>query len=227
MRWFCRLVLVVLPLATAACRSDLENRDDKLQQKTDHTFGGAPHAEDSSAATPWVDEHAASFGGNPQLIAVGGDSAGGNLAAVIAKTVENLAGQILIYPVTAHYSLELPSYAENASGYGLTRNLMVWFWDTYLRGCTVGAQSVRELATPLDWEAPLELPPALILTAEFDPLRDEGIRYSERLSASGTPCRHRLFNGALHGFLCSEGLSRHHLEGMQEIISWLDSATLR
>jgi acetyl esterase len=190
-----------------------------------HPFPAA--VQDCQAATRWVLENSAALHAAGLPVFVAGDSAGGNLAAVVAKSVGSLAGQILIYPVTAHYSLELPSYAENASGYGLTRNLMIWFWDTYLRGSTAGAPSVRELSTPLDWESAGELPPALVLTAEFDPLRDEGIRFSELLSASGTPCRHRLFNGALHGFLCSEGLSRHHLEGMLEMIDWLDSITLR
>lgn len=191
----------------------------------EHPFPAA--VQDCQAATRWALDYPPELDTDGLPVFVAGDSAGGNLAAVIAKTVENLAGQILIYPVTAHYSMELPSYAENASGYGLTRNLMIWFWNTYLRGSTVGATSVMELATPLNWEAAGEFPPALVLTAEFDPLRDEGIRFSELLSASGTPCRHRLLNGALHGFLCSEGVSRHHVEGMQEVIAWLEGITLR
>ena len=191
----------------------------------EHPFPAA--VEDCQAATRWVQEQLAEPGAVDLPVFVAGDSAGGNLAAVVANSIAGLAGQVLIYPVTAHYSLGLPSYEENAKGYGLTRKLMIWFWDTYLGSSQRESQSVREMAMPLEWALSKEGPPALVLTAEFDPLRDEGVRFSELLSASGTSCRHRLYQGALHGFLCSEGFSRHHREGMRDLEAWMNGSTLR
>jgi acetyl esterase/lipase len=166
----------------------------------EHKFPAA--VEDADAAVVWVAEHAEEIGVNSAHIAVGGDSAGGNLAAVVAQMARDggrppLAFQLLIYPVTDHYAAGMPSYAENAEGYYLTRDNMIWFIDHYLR-------DARDRDDPRF--APLRqpdlrgLPPALTLTAEYDPLRDEGERYAERLRAAGIPTRLIRYDGMIHGF---------------------------
>ena len=178
--------------------------------------------DDCRAATEWILENSLEVNKNARPVFVAGDSAGGNLAAVTARNVPGLAGQALIYPVVQHYSHELPSYTENAKGYKLTRKLMIWFWDTYLKNSVAQGQTSHPLATPLEWEKLSGLPPALVFTAQFDPLRDEGMQFADRLADAGIPCYHSLFEGALHGFLCSEGLSVQHLDGMRELKRWLD-----
>lgn len=166
----------------------------------EHKFPAA--VEDADAAVVWVAEHAEELGVDPARLAVGGDSAGGNLAAVIAQMARDrvnlpLAFQLLIYPVTEHYAANMPSYAENAKGYYLTRDNMMWFIDHYLR-------DARDLDDPRF--APLRqpdlrgLPPALVLTAEYDPLRDEGERYAERLRAAGISTQLIRYDGMIHGF---------------------------
>ena len=166
----------------------------------EHKFPAA--VEDADAAVVWVAEHAEEIGSDPARLAVGGDSAGGNLAAVVAQITRDRGGpplvfQLLVYPVTDHYAAGMPSYAENAEGYYLTRDNMMWFIDHYLR-------DARDRDDPRF--APLRnmnlrgLPPALVLTAEYDPLRDEGERYAERLLAAGVPTRLIRYDGMIHGF---------------------------
>jgi acetyl esterase len=108
----------------------------------------------------------------------------------------NLAYQLLIYPVTDHND-ETVSYQENADGYLLTKEAMVWFWNHYLRS---EADGKNPLASPLRAENLQGLPPALVLTAEFDPLRDEGEAYAARLQAAGVPVQLIRYNGTIHGF---------------------------
>jgi acetyl esterase len=187
----------------------------------EHPFPAA--VEDCEAATRWVQGHLDDLGAAGKPVLVAGDSAGGNLAAVTARKVNGLAGQILVYPVTSHYHDAPPSYAENARGYGLTRNLMIWFWDTYLQGSAAARLTSHPLATPLDWDDLQGLPPALVLTAGLDPLRDEGASFADRLAEAGVPCRHCPHPRALHGFACSEGLSEPHREAMRQIRQWLDA----
>ena len=165
----------------------------------EHNFPDA--AEDAYAATVWAAQHAASFGGDPERIAVGGDSAGGNLAAVVALMARERGGpslvyQLLIYPVT-DYGFDTPSYGENAEGYLLTRDGMRWFWGHYLRHEGDGADPY---ASPLRAESLAGLPAALVITAEFDPLRDEGEAYASRLREAGVPVQYSLYDGMIHGF---------------------------
>jgi acetyl esterase len=118
-----------------------------------------------------------------------GDSAGGNMAAVTALRLRDeggpaLCGQLLLYPVTDYHTPGTPSYQENAEGYGLTRDTMKWFWNHYLSGPSEGS---HPHASPLRAQDLSGLPPALVVTAEYDPLRDEGEFYAEKLRASGVP----------------------------------------
>ena len=138
--------------------------------------------EDCYAATVWAAEHAAELGADASKLAVGGDSAGGNLAAVVSLRARDEDGpaigfQLLVYPVTDHdYGTD--SYRDNADGYLLTRDGMVWFWDHYLGPDGDGS---HPHASPLRAEDLSGLPPAHVITAEYDPLRDEGEAYAKRL----------------------------------------------
>ncbi len=162
-------------------------------------FPAAP--EDCYAATRWVAENAREVDGDPERLAVGGDSAGGNLAAVVALMARDQGGpalvhQLLIYPVT-NYAFDTPSYTENAEGYFLTREMMQWFWGHYLK---TEADGIQSLASPLRADDVSNLPPATVITAEFDPLRDEGEAYAARLLASGVSTELVRYDGMIHGF---------------------------
>ena len=157
--------------------------------------------EDCYAATKWVVGNAAALGGDPARVAVGGDSAGGNLSAAVALMARDrgapaLAFQLLIYPVT-NDDLTTGSYRSNAEGYLLTKAGMTWFWDHYLKVASDGA---NPYASPLRATNLGKLPPALVITAEYDPLRDEGIAYAERLRAAGVKVTHTNYPTAIHGF---------------------------
>ncbi|WP_043929788.1 alpha/beta hydrolase [Bacillus sp. EB01] len=171
----------------------------------EHKFPAA--ADDSYAAAKWVVENAASIQVDAERVAIGGDSAGGNLAAVVAlmardKGEISLAFQMLVYPVTNH-SYATESYMENAEGYLLTKDSMVWFWNHYLRNEEDGK---NPYASPLQAEDLSGLPPALVLTGEFDPLRDEGEAYAERLRDAGVQVKAKRYDGMIHGFFWMPGV---------------------
>ncbi len=153
------------------------------------------------AATEWIAAHGAEIGVDGSRIAVGGDSAGGNLAAAVALRARDTNGpairlQLLVYPVTNH-DYSTVSYADNGDGYLLTKDMMVWFWDHYLRTAADGADP---LASPLRAGNLAGLPPAHVMTAEFDPLRDEGEAYAAALTAAGVPVTHTRYDGMIHAF---------------------------
>jgi acetyl esterase len=157
--------------------------------------------EDCYAATRWVAERAATLGVDSARIAIGGDSAGGNLTACVALVARDRGGpglvhQLLVYPVT-DATFETPSYQQNAQGYFLTRDAMEWFWNHYLRG---DADATDGYAAPLRARDLAGLPPATVITAEFDPLRDEGEAYGRRLREAGVPTRIERYDGLIHGF---------------------------
>jgi len=171
----------------------------------EHPFPAA--ADDAYFATLWAATNASSFGGDPSRIAVCGDSAGGNLAAVVAQIARDrlkpeICFQLLIYPVT-DAACNTPSYSENAEGYFLTRDAMQWFWNHYVQN---DADRNHPHASPLRASNFAGLPAALVITAEFDPLRDEGERYAERMRAAGTPVHLTRYDGMIHGFFAMSAI---------------------
>jgi acetyl esterase len=162
----------------------------------EHPFPAA--LEDTLAAVRWLAGRAGELGGDGARLALAGDSAGGNLAAVTARRLRGevpLRMQALIYPV-CDASLSTPSYRECAADYGLTADGMRRYWELYLDG----ADGLVPDASPLRADDLAGLPPAMVLTAEFDPLRDEGEAYAARLEAAGVPVMLRRYEGAIHGF---------------------------
>jgi acetyl esterase len=159
-------------------------------------------SDDAYAAYLWAREHAAELGADPRRVAVGGDSAGGNLSAVVSQMARDNGAplpalQLLFYPVVDH-SCQSRSRTLFASGFFLTRHDMDWFTAQFLDGASVGADDPR--VSPLLAADLSGLSPALVATAGFDPLRDEGRRYAEALRAAGTPVDYREYGSLVHGF---------------------------
>ena len=162
---------------------------------------------DAYAATAWASANATILGGQNDLIAVGGDSAGGNLATGVARMARDkgtppILYQLLIYPGT-DWGLDRPSYVENGEGYFLTKNAVAWFWSQYVED---EADRTDPLASPLRAEDLSNLPPALVVTAEFDPLRDEGEAYALRLQEAGVAVDAIRYDGMIHGFFQMTGV---------------------
>ncbi|MGA1648416.1 MAG: alpha/beta hydrolase, partial [Ilumatobacteraceae bacterium] len=162
----------------------------------EHRFPAA--ADDSFAALQWVAANAASLGGDPTRLAVAGWSAGGNVAAVAAQLARDnggpsLKGQLLLTPAVDG-SKEYPSMRENAEGYVLTKSLMDWFWDHYADP----SDRSHPKASPLLAESLANLPPAVVVTGQYDPLRDEGDAYAAALKAAGVPVQHIQARGHTH-----------------------------
>ena len=168
----------------------------------EHTFPAA--IDDCYAATRWVALNAAALNADAARIAVGGESAGANLAAAVAlkagqQGLPRLAYQLLMYPVLNH-AFDTPSYRDNAEGYFLTSDMMAWFWEQYLNEAADGH---NPLASPLRASDQLlaGLPPACIAAAEFDPLRDEAAAYAARLGEAGVAVQYTCYAGLIHGFM--------------------------
>jgi len=192
----------------------------------EHKFPAA--ADDAYAAAKWVVENGPSIKVDSSRVAVGGDSAGGNLAAVVSlmardKNEIDLAYQLLIYPVTNH-SYETVSYSDNADGYLLTKDSMIWFWDHYLRNPQDGD---NPYASPLKAEDLSGLPPALVITAEFDPLRDEGEAYAQRLKEAGVSVEETRYNGMIHGFFWMPGTLDQGMKAVNQAADALKRALAR
>lgn len=165
----------------------------------EHGFPAA--AEDAHAATTWVAKNAESLGGKAGKIGVVGDSAGGNLAAAAALMARDRGGpnigcQVLIYPIT-DCNFDTPSYLDFADDYFLTRQAMMWFWDQY---CPNEADRRNPYVSLNRAESLTDLPPALILTAEYDPLRDEAEAFAAKLSEAGVEAKSIRYDGMIHGF---------------------------
>jgi acetyl esterase len=186
----------------------------------EHKFPEGP--DDCLAATRWAAAHAAELGIDPARIMLAGDSAGGNMAAVTALRIRDeggpaLCGQMLLYPVTDYHTPGTPSYAENADGYGLTRDTMEWFWGHYLND---PAEAENPYASPLRAPDLTRLPPAYVVSAEYDPLRDEAEIYGERLRAASVPTEITRRRGMNHGFLFWVGVVAAADAAMAEACAW-------
>ena len=181
----------------------------------EHRFPAAP--EDAYAATTWVAEHGGSLGFDRSRIAVGGDSAGGNLATVVALMARDRQGprialQVLVYPVTNH-DFTTASYRDNATGYLLTTDSMKWYWAHDLGDAGDGG---HPYASPL--RASVEdLPAALVMTAEYDPLRDEGEAYARHMQGAGVDVVLRRYDGLVHGFFRMGGAVKAAQQALDDI----------
>jgi acetyl esterase len=169
----------------------------------EHPFPAA--ADDCYAALCWVAEHAAGIGADPARIAVGGDSAGGNLAAGVALRARDtgpaLAGQLLVYPNTDQLADDESMRAAD-DPYLFNRHSVAWYRQHYLAG---PGDAASPLASPLRAESLAGLPPALVITAEYDPLRDQGEAYAGRLADAGVPAELSRYPGMTHGFFTMAG----------------------
>lgn len=188
----------------------------------EHPFPAAP--EDCYSVACWASANVAQLGAKAGLVSIGGDSAGGNLAAVVALMARDRNGpefalQLLMYPITEP-SMNTASYRENAEGYLLSKSMMTWFWDHY---CPDIEQRNNALVSPLLVEDLSGLPPALVITAEFDPLRDEGEAYAERLDQAGVQVERRRYDGLIHGFFSLVGM----IEAARESVHLVGSALRR
>ncbi len=162
---------------------------------------------DSYAATRWASDNAEMLNIDPARIAVGGDSAGGNLAAVVSQMAQDsgefqVALQVLIYPITDH-SREYPSYERNASGYMLTRKALHWFMDNYIPD---PEDRKDPMASPMLRPSLKGQPPALVISAEFDPLVDDNDAYVKKLRDAGVPTEYVCFPGMIHPFFTLGGV---------------------
>ncbi|MFQ5427224.1 MAG: alpha/beta hydrolase [Gaiellales bacterium] len=179
--------------------------------------------DDAWAATAWVAEHGPQ-GIDRDRLAVGGDSAGGNLAAIVARRARerdlDLRFQLLVYPVT-DFDLGTRSYLDYAEGCGLSRDAMRWFWDLY-----VPSEQSRASpdASPLRARDVTGLPPALVQTAEFDVLRDEGEAYAARLEEAGVPVTLTRYDGLIHGFIRMPGVLDRASDALDEAAAALRAA---
>ncbi len=181
----------------------------------ENPYPAAP--EDCYAALSWVSGNAATIGASADRIGLAADSAGGNLAAVVSMMARDRGGpsvsaQLLIYPVTDS-SCATGSMAENAEGYFLTRAAMEWFWANYV-GDRTRARSPYQ--SPLAADSLEGLPPALVITAEFDPLRDEGEAYARRLQEAGVAVQMRRYDGMIHGFISMAGALPEGVEAVRD-----------
>lgn len=180
----------------------------------------APAAfDDCWAATAWVIAHRSSLGVADGSVAVGGDSAGGNLAALVALHAAgdgalDLAGQVLVYPTT-DLTLSFPSIVENGDGYFLTRDTMQWFADHYL---PAGSDPADPAISPLyaDLSGRAGLAPALVQVAGYDPLHDEGVAYADRLAAGGIVVELEDFPTMIHGFYAMANLTPLALQAVEQ-----------
>lgn len=219
-------VIANLDVYEPSCRA-LCNAADALvvsvayRQAPEHPFPAA--VEDAHAALQWVLQEASSLGGDPARVVVAGESAGGNLATVacVRATEEGGAlpvGQLLIYPVT-DFRGGRASYAENEHTLPLHSGMMPWFAGHYL-----GEQQAELITHP--WVSPLladvrQLPPALVIGAEFDPLRDEGQEYAEKLTNAGVPTVYHLTDGVTHEFFGLAGIVKPAKETLAVVAEWL------
>jgi acetyl esterase len=186
----------------------------------EHKFPAA--VDDAIAATKWVASNAKQLSIDASRLTVGGDSAGGNLATVVAIAARDgdgpaIAGQVLIYPAT-DFTMAHPSHSEPETSILLTHSVIRWFCDHYLNG----AADINDWrASPARATSLIGLPPAYVLTAGADPLRDEGDEYAKRLKDAGVPVTYKHFPGQFHGFFTMGKLLEQANVAASDIGAWL------
>jgi acetyl esterase len=190
----------------------------------EHRFPAA--VDDCYAALEWVSRNSGRLNVDASRIAVGGSSAGGNLTAAVALMARDRAGprlayQVLIYPATNLFELTTPSHRHFADGYGLTREHVEFFRDAYL---PEASDRKNPYASPLLAESLENLPPAILVTAGFDVLKDEGIAYVERLEAAGVPTVRASYPSMIHGFITMDRLFGEAEDAIDEIAAALSEA---
>lgn len=196
-------------------------------------YGLAPEApfpagpDDCFAATIWAHANATSFGGDPARLVVAGDSAGATMAIVTALRARDgggptISAQLLIYPVTDYPDTPPASYAERGENCGLTTSAMRWGWDLYI---TDPADRAHPFASPLRVDNLTDLPPAYIITAEYDLLRDEGKAFAERLRSAGVDTTFVHYGDMNHGFMGMVGSLDRADEAMAAAGDWIRSRT--
>jgi acetyl esterase len=181
---------------------------------------------DTLAAWHWLVDHVDEIGGDIRRLAVGGDSAGANLAAVSANRLSAAgdavqpAAQLLLFPVTDHPEADHPSYTECGTGCGLDASVMCWFWDQYIPGVSPADPNI----SPLRLDTVPALPPTLVATAGHDPLRDEGIEYADKLRAAGVAVTHLHYPEMHHNFPVHPGTVARFpqsVESLHQFANWL------
>lgn len=196
-------------------------------------YGLAPEApfpagpDDCFAATIWAHANAVSFGGDPARLVVAGDSAGATMAIVTALRARDgggptISAQLLIYPVTDYPDTPPASYAERGENCGLTTSAMRWGWDLYI---TDPADRAHPFASPLRVDNLTDLPPAYIITAEYDLLRDEGKAFADRLRSAGVDTTFVHYGDMNHGFMGMVGSLDRADEAMAAAGDWIRSRT--
>jgi acetyl esterase len=187
----------------------------------EHPFPAA--VRDCFAAAGWASAHVDGHGGDPARIAVAGDSAGGNLAAAVTLQARErgpaLSSQVLVYPNT-DYHADTASMRDNTDPARFNDQSVRWYWGHYL---STPADGADPLASPLRAPDLAGLPPALLITAEYDPLRDEGERYGQRLAQAGVPVTHRRYAGMAHGFFTMTGTVPQAREATEQVVEFLKS----
>lgn len=188
----------------------------------EHKFPLAVH--DCHAATRWIADHAEEVMADQERIAVGGDSAGANLAAAVTHLARDeapaLAAQLLVYPNTL-YGSDTPSMRAGDDPYLFNKTSVDWYWQHYLAD---PADGLNPLASPLLAGDFTGLPPALVITAEFDPLRDEGEHYADKLSDAGVPTERIRYDGMVHGFFAMHGILQGGAQAVAEAARFLAQA---
>jgi acetyl esterase len=185
----------------------------------ENPFPAAVH--DCHQATQWIAAHAVELGVDVARLAVGGDSAGGNLAAATTLLARDsgpsLAAQLLVYPNTL-YGSDTASMRAGDDPFLFNRTSVNWYWKHYL---TDESDGTNPLASPLLAPSQAGLPPALVITAEFDPLRDEGEYYAEKLYAAGVPTELTRYDGMIHGFYTMSGVLDTARKALTDSATWL------
>jgi acetyl esterase len=210
-------VLGDLETSDASCRV-LANQTNRVVVSVDYRL--APEykfpipLEDSYEALKWIHEHVGDLNGNAADIVVGGDSAGGNLSAAVSLLSRDRRGpaisaQVLIYPVT-DLGYDTASYQEFARGFGLDKELMIWFGTHYING---EEEAGNQLVSPLRASNLSNLPPALVVVAENDVLRDEGLAFAEKLEAAGVQVETQIEEGLVHGYFTNMGVFPEQVKG--------------